>query len=117
MISVHTHDNPTGRGAEPRILMESTEPLILEGSVEVVDAVPGDCIIQVPEVRGSFLPEVFSTHFNGPSGNSLYISLVETTSRHIASATRDCILQFPRLCRCLLPTYSYIASKVWLYFS
>ena len=35
---------------EPRILMESTEPLVLDGIPEYEDAESGDCIVQVPEV-------------------------------------------------------------------
>ena len=37
--------------AEPRILVESTEPITLDLITEYEDAVSGDCIIQVPEVR------------------------------------------------------------------
>ena len=32
--------------------MESTEPLTLDNIFEYEDAVSGDCIVQVPEVRG-----------------------------------------------------------------
>eukprot|EP00904_Undaria_pinnatifida_P008260 jgi/Undpi1/4564/HiC_scaffold_18.g07918.m1 len=35
-------------GAEPRILMESTEPLTLDNVVEYEGAVSGDCIVEVP---------------------------------------------------------------------
>eukprot|EP00904_Undaria_pinnatifida_P008263 jgi/Undpi1/4567/HiC_scaffold_18.g07921.m1 len=38
-----------GSGAEPRILMESTEPLTLENILDYEDAVSGDCIVEVPE--------------------------------------------------------------------
>lgn len=36
---------------EPRVLMESTEPLTLDNAVEYEDAVSGNCIVEVPEVR------------------------------------------------------------------
>lgn len=97
MISVHTHDNPTGRGAEPRILMESTEPLTLEGAAEVEDAVPGDCIIQVPEVRGPVLSA--EVHKDATNAASIFkrnvvtfcdLSLVEKASGN--NVIRDQVL-------------------------
>eukprot|EP00904_Undaria_pinnatifida_P008259 jgi/Undpi1/4563/HiC_scaffold_18.g07917.m1 len=38
-----------GPGAEPRILVESTEPLTLDNILDYEEAVSGDCIVQVPE--------------------------------------------------------------------
>lgn len=39
--------------AEPRILMESTEPLTLDLIMDYENAASGECIIQVPEVRST----------------------------------------------------------------
>ncbi|CAN0272345.1 unnamed protein product [Ascophyllum nodosum] len=40
---------PVGPGIEPRILMETTEPLTLDEIPEYEEAETGDCIVQVPE--------------------------------------------------------------------
>ncbi|CAN0345437.1 unnamed protein product, partial [Ascophyllum nodosum] len=41
---------PVGPGIEPRILVETTEPLTLDDIPEYEEAETGDCIVQVPEV-------------------------------------------------------------------
>eukprot|EP00904_Undaria_pinnatifida_P008254 jgi/Undpi1/4559/HiC_scaffold_18.g07913.m1 len=57
-------------GTEPRILMESTEPLTLDNIFEYEDAVSGDCIVQVPEgTTGDLIVQLNAEHTLSKSGN------------------------------------------------
>ncbi|CAM9500688.1 unnamed protein product [Scytosiphon promiscuus] len=57
-----------GPGAEPRILVESSEPLVLDNVIEYEDAVSGDCIVEVPEGTGEdFIVQVKTNPNSGSS--------------------------------------------------
>ncbi|CAM9499220.1 unnamed protein product [Ectocarpus sp. 4 AP-2014] len=55
-------------GAEPRILVESTEPLTLDNVIRYADAEIGDCIVEVPEgTDEDFVVQVRTNPFSDTS--------------------------------------------------